>query len=147
MNELLFLVTIALYFTAVLVMERFFGKAGVYVWVALATVLMNLELPKLVVGFGLEMYLGNAFFASTFLCTDILNEKYGKKAARKGATIGALSVVVYLVATQFALAFVPSPSDWAAGMMAELFGIVPRVTLASVSVFLLVQFHDVFLYQ
>ena len=59
-----------------------------YAWIALATVIANIEVVKCVDIFGMPLTLGNITYGSIFLATDILSEKYGIKSAKKGIFIG-----------------------------------------------------------
>ncbi|MCF0104394.1 MAG: VUT family protein, partial [Eggerthellaceae bacterium] len=74
MNELLLIGTVLLYFGILLFVKRFWGLPGFYAWIAIATILANIEVNKLIFAFGLEMTLGNVLFASQFLTTDIISE-------------------------------------------------------------------------
>ena len=84
-NEVLGLGFAILNMIFVLIMYKFFGRTGLFVWVGFATVLANIQVVKLIEIFGLTATLGNAVYGSIFLVTDILNEKYGKKEAKKAA--------------------------------------------------------------
>ena len=67
---------------------KFLGKTGLYCWTVIATIAANIEVLIVVDAFGMEMTLGNILFASTFLVTDILSEKEGKKESQKAVIIG-----------------------------------------------------------
>ena len=82
-NEVLGLGFAILNMIFVLIMYKFFGRTGLFVWVGFATVLANIQVVKLIEIFGLTATLGNAVYGSIFLVTDIINEKYGKKEAKK----------------------------------------------------------------
>ena len=71
MNELLLLFSVVFIFGAALLAYRLFGKAGLFVVSACASILANIEANILIVGFGMEQTLGNVLFAVTFLVTDI----------------------------------------------------------------------------
>ena len=66
-------------FVLLLIMYKTFGKTGLFAWVAVATILANIQVTKTIEIIGLTATLGNSLYASTFLATDILNEKYGRK--------------------------------------------------------------------
>ena len=91
MNELIILLSVVVYFGGVVLFYKMFGKLGLYGWTVLMTILANIEALILVNAFGLEMTLGNVAFASTFLVTDVLAEKYGRKAANTAVKMGILS--------------------------------------------------------
>lgn len=147
MNEIILVASVVVYFSATLIAEKLFGKAGLYAWIAIASILMNVEVCKTVEAFGMEMTLGNVLVSSTFLVTDILNEKYGAGSAKKAARIGIMAVLSFLVATQIAIAFTPSASDFASESMATMYAQIPRFCIASVIVYVIMQISDVYLYR
>lgn len=147
MNEVLLLLTVLLYFSMPLVAEKAFGRYGLYAWVVIGSLWMNVEVVKVIGAFGAEMTLGNVLLSSTFLCTDILSEKYGRDASRKAALLGSFAIVASLAITQIMLAFEPSQSDFAQGAMETLFTQMPRLALASFVTYFVVQLHDVWLYH
>lgn len=146
-NELILLISLAGIFGCVLLTLRVFGRAGLYVFSAIATILANIEVMILVDAFGMEMTLGNILFASTFLVTDILSELYGKKSAQKAVNLGIAGSVFFLLVSQSWLLYLPSASDWAMPSMRALFTNTPRLLLASLLVYALAQTFDVWLYH
>ncbi len=146
-NELLLLISLLVLFGGLLLVLRFFGRAGLYTYSAIATVLANIEVMILVDAFGMEMTLGNILFASTFLVTDILSELYGKQYAQKAVHLGILSSVIFLLVSQSWLLYVPSVSDWAMPSMRTLFTNTPRLLIASLVVYAIAQTFDVWLYH
>ena len=147
MNETLLIIKMLFAFSSILLALRLFGKAGMYAWIAVASILANIIVAKNIEVFGIDATMGNVMFASTFLATDIISEKYGAKAARKGVYIGLFSVLLYLVISQFCLRFMPSEMDMVHGSMVGLFTLAPRICLASVSMYFLANLLDVVLYD
>ena len=82
-NEILLILSVFLIYGTVLLSYKMFGKSGLYIMTATATILANIEVLMLIDGFGMEQTLGNVMFASTYLITDILSENEGKKNAEK----------------------------------------------------------------
>lgn len=147
MNELLLLSTVVLIFGATLLAYMFFGRAGLYVVSAIATVCANIEALILIKAFGLEQTLGNVLFAATFLATDILSECESKRAANKAVYIGLFASLFFLALSQSWLLFVPSDADTASGAIAQIFSNTPRLIAASLVVYVVSQFFDVWLYH
>lgn len=147
MNEVLFFVEIIVIFGLILAFKRLFGKVGLFIWIALASVIANIEVVKSVDLFGMSATLGNVLFASNFLATDILSECYEKKDAKKGVYIGLFSVIAYLICTQFLLAFQPNNIDVAHGAMETLFSLAPRICVASLAMFFIANLTDVYLFD
>lgn len=147
MNELLFFATILTTFGLVVLVHCFFGKDGLYAWTAFAVVFANILVTKCIRLFGMEVTLGNVLFGTVFLCTDMLNEFYGYRESRRGVFVGLFAIFSFLLLSQLGLAFVPSALDTVDGSMQTLFALSPRTCLASVSMFLLSNLLDVWLFQ
>lgn len=146
-NELLLIGSIFIIFGAVLLAYRIFGKVGLYIMTAIATVLANIEVLMLIDGFGMEQTLGNVMFASTFLITDILSENEGKKSAEKAVWLGVFTSVAMLIFTQYWLSYIPSETDWASEHIRAIFSTTPRLLLASFIGYIVSQRFDVWLYH
>jgi hypothetical protein len=146
-NELLLVTSVFVIYGSVLLFYRLFGKTGLCALNAVVTITANIEVLILVVAFGLEQTLGNVLFASTFLITDLLSELEGKRAAKKSVMIGIVSSLFFLLISQSWLLYVPSANDFISGAMREVFANTPRMILAGISVYVVVQFFDVWLYH
>ena len=147
MNEILLTLSIPLFYGAVLAAYKFFGKTGLYAWTVFATITANLEVLLLVDAFGIEQTLGNILFGSTFLVTDILSEHYGKKDAQVSVNLGIATSAAFIIMSQIWLLYTPAANDWAAESFHIIFKNTPRVMLASVLVYAVVQRLDVWLYH
>ena len=146
-NEMLWVVMLVVNFAAILLVYRFLGRAGLYVWIALAGIVANIQVSKTVEILGLTATLGNIVYAGSFLATDILSERYGKRAARRGIAVGFFAIVTVTVLMQLALLFEPAPSDVMHGALSNVFGVLPRIAVASLAAYLVSQAHDVWAYQ
>ncbi len=146
-NEILLLLSIVIYFGSLLTSFKFFGKTGLYFWIVIASLLANIEVLIMVDAYGMEMTLGNVCFASTFLATDILSERYGKEAANKAVKVGFFTLIAFVVITQSWLLFTPSESDFAFESIKTVFSNTPRLALSSLIVYLIVQKVDIVLYH
>lgn len=134
-------------FVLLLIMYKVFGKTGLFAWVAVATILANIQVTKTIEIIGLTATLGNSLYASTFLATDILNEKYGKKEAKKAVWLGFSSLLIMVLTMQFGLQFIPADSDFAQGSLEAIFGLVPQIAIASLIAYLLAQHIDVIVFS
>lgn len=143
----MFLLSIVFYLGTVLLAYRFFGKAGLFVWTAVGVILANIEVIKMVDMFGMSVTLGNALYASTFVVTDILSENHSKKDATKAVNIGLFITVVWVLATQLILGFKPNELDFINPAFTDMFGLMPRMALAGIATYAIVQRLDVNLYH
>ncbi|MGG1572874.1 queuosine precursor transporter [Fictibacillus sp. NRS-1165] len=137
----------AVNFILFLTCYRLFGRNGLYVWVGAATILANIQVVKTIEMFGLVMTLGNTMYSTIYLSTDLLNEKYGQKEARKAVWFGFFTLIMTTVIMQMVLLFEPAQSDFAQKPMEALFGLMPRLAAASLAAYLICQFIDVKLYS
>ena len=147
MNELLFIFSILFIFGMLLVVNKLIGENGLVAWIAVSTILAEIAVCKNVDMFGLNTNLGNVLFASNFLASDILAEYYNEKKAKNAVYIGVFFVLFYLVVSQIMIFYVPSSIDIADSSMKALFGLAPRVCIASVSLVLISNILDIKLYS
>ena len=147
MNEIVLFIEIVVVFSLLLIAKRLFGKAGVLAWIPIATIMANILTVKNACIFGMNTAIGSVMFASTFLATDILTECYGVKEARRGVLMGFCGAVIFMLCSQIALLYSPSLIDYASGAMNELFALNFRISLASITMYLVANLADVFLYE
>ncbi len=127
----------------VVVVYRYFGKAGLYMVIVASVITANIQVLKTVRLFGLVSTLGNVIYGCVFLATDILSEVYGKKSAQRGVWLGFAGMVLVTVWMQISLIFIPDASDFAQRSLETIFGIMPRIMAGSILAYLLSQHHDV----
>lgn len=147
LNSVLFFAAVVFYLSAVIAAYRWFGEAGLYVFTAISAILANIQVCKNIDILGLSTTAGNALYAASFLVTDILSENHGKKAAKKAVYIGIFTTIIFLVGTQGLLRFTPNANDIMDAPMQMLFGLAPRVAIASIIGYICSQTIDVTLYH
>lgn len=147
MNNLLFFVEVIVMMSGVVLAYKTLGKEGLFMWVAVATIIANIQVSKNITMLGVDTTVGNVMFATNFLATDILAEKYGKKTAKNAVYAALFAVVAYLIGTQILLAYAPNDFDIVDGAMQGLFGLAPRICIASVSMFFISNLADVYLFE
>jgi len=146
-NELIFIITVIIYLGSVLLLYKTFGKNGLYIFAVFATILGNIAVCKCTDIFSIATTAGNVLYASTFLVTDILSEKYGKKAASKAVAYSFSIMILWLIGTQLILLFTPNANDYINDSLKIVFGLVFRVTAGSLLGFICSQSIDVFIYH
>ena len=147
MNIALGFVNILVTFSLVVLIEKLFKKEGLYVWVSIATILANLTVCKMIDVFNFTTSLGNVIFASTFLATDIISEKYSAKEARKAVYLSMFAGITFIIITQLTLLFTPSSEDVVQGAMKTLFAINLRTSIASMGMFFIANMLDIYIYN
>ena len=147
MNILYGFINIIVTFSLVVLIEKLFKKEGLYVWLSIATILANLTVCKMIGVFNFTTSLGNVLFASTFLATDIMSEKYSKQDAKRGVYISIFSGITFIIVTQLTLLFIPSSDDVVNEAMKTLFSISIRTISASMLMFFISNMMDIHIYN
>ena len=147
LNEFLWVLMLVVNFISILIFYRIMGKTGLFVWIPISIILANIQVLKTVELFGITNTLGNIIYATSFLVTDILSENYSKKDAFKAVVIGFMSLLFMTLIMQIAILFTPSSDDFAQSSLKTIFGIMPRIALASLFAFILSEFHDIWAYN
>lgn len=128
-------------------MYRCFGKQGLIAWVAIGTIIANIQVIKTVDIFGISATLGNVMFASIYLATDILNDIYGRKVAKRAVWLGFSSTLVMIIVMQMSLHFIPASEDISQKALSTIFDLVPRIALGSIIAYIIGQHVDVFIFS
>ncbi len=145
-NEALAIISGLAIFLGIILFYRLFGKAGLFIWMGMALIVANIQVMKTISVFGFVTAMGNLIYGTTFLCTDILTENHGKKEAAKAVVIGFAVMLFFTALMQLTLFFVPDSTDTLSPALQQIFGILPRITLASLAAYLISQFFDVWLF-
>ncbi len=146
-NEILFFVSIIIYFSLMLTCYKLFGRVGLYIWIAVGMVYSNIEVLLMIDMFGQEATLGNVIYGTTFLATDILNENHGKRSANLTVFIGFFAVVTVIILSQITMLFTTNQFDFAMSSFKEIFELSPRIALASICTYFISQLFDIWLYN
>ena len=146
-NEALWIGMLIANFAAIIIAYRLFGIVGLYVWIALAGVIANIQVSKTVEIFGITATLGNIVYAGSYLATDILSERYGRSAAARGVGVGFFAILSATLIMQIAVLFEPAASDQVSSSLQVVFGVLPRIAIASVLAYAVSQSHDVWAFH
>ena len=146
-NEFFGIATFFVTFIVMVLMYRCFGKQGLIAWVAIGTIIANIQVIKTVDIFGISTTLGNVMFASIYLATDILNDIYGRKVAKRAVWLGFSSTLVMIIVMQMSLHFIPAPEDISQKALSTIFDLVPRIALGSIIAYIIGQHVDVFIFS
>lgn len=154
-NLMIFLIFALVNFALIAVAFRFFGKKGILAYIVLSVIGANMQVNKMVVfDFGaFELYatLGNVMFAGIFLATDLLNEKYGYKAARNSVNISIFANLSFVLIMFISTLFKGMEDTVAFNEALDLFFNVNGGTLKAVlvgnAVYFMSQSLDVFVYS
>jgi hypothetical protein len=96
--------------------------------------------------FGWNVTCSDAFAIGGIFGLNMLSQSYGRDAAKKTIWISFFGMIFYVVVSQIHLFFVPSPHDTSQGHFIYLLNTAPRLLIASLVTFFIVQQFDVRLY-
>ncbi|WP_317366953.1 queuosine precursor transporter [uncultured Tyzzerella sp.] len=144
-NEVLLILSVFVIYGFVLLWFYLFGNKGLLCFTVFATITANIEVLLVIKAFSLEQTLGNILFGASFLATDILSEFYGKKESKKAVLVGILTSISFVILSQSWLLY-----DVTNGLdehFKVLFSNTPRIMIASLVVYAISQFFDVWVYH
>lgn len=147
MNLVISVVYLISIFVLTIIIYKYFGKGGLFIWISLNLIVCNIQSAKAIQIFGKLVSLGNISYSAVFLSTDILNEKYGIKEANKSVYVGFVVMVLFLCMIQATIKFVPSNSNISQEALKIVFGSLPRVTFASLISYIVSQKLDTYIYD
>ena len=154
----IWLVQIIFCYVCILLALKYYGKTGIYVYVAMAIFLANIQVLKVIEFpfFPEPMALGTILFISIFLCTDILSEYYGKESATKCIYIGISAYLFSTIMMFFTISYAPVNAEaypewsWSLDMhnaIQTLFLPQFPIIFGSILAFFLSQKIDVFIFD
>ena len=152
-QDLLYFITLVLDLGFTVLMYRFFGRYGLLACIVLSILLANLQGPKLTVIFGMETSLGVIFYSSIFFATDLMSEKFGKKAADNAVMMGFSVSAIILIMLSISLLFLPSTQNQQTfstevhESFVRILGFTPRFIFGSLFAYLISQRFDVWCFH
>lgn len=145
MNELIFLtylITIAISaYTALRL-----GAHALVALMSLLAVLANLFVSKQIILFGFQATASDALAVGVTICLNLIQEYYGKITARKAITTSFICLLAYTAFSKLHLLYTPALADGMQIHFEPILAIMPRITIASLFTFFIVQHLDATLY-
>jgi len=147
--EIIWVLMLLFCFISILIFIRLFGYIGIFIYSSLAVIAGNIQVLKTVDFFYSPepVALGTILFASTFLCTDILSEYYGKEKARTNILIGFCAFLFMTLLMVLTIGFKPSEGDWVQESLSNVFTPMTRFFIASMIAYLISQYFDVWFFS
>ncbi len=146
MNELLFFFHLTLIFAFTIGALRL-GKEALIAWIALQSVLANLFVLKQVTLFSMPATCSDTFILGVVLGLNLLQEYFGMFHARRAVFLSFSAMMAFVILAKFHLVYVPAGHDWSQLAYNTILSHSPRVLLASLSTFFIVQQFDVRFYS
>jgi queuosine precursor transporter len=145
MNELLFFGYILTVSSATLG-ALWLGKEALIGLICVEVVLVNLFVSKEITLFGLTATASDALAVGIALGLNVLQEYYQKITVQKTILISFACTLFYVIISLFQIAYKPAPDDANSVHFEALLSPMPRVVIASLVVYLIVQYIDCHLY-
>ena len=145
MNELLFLFHLLCISICTLIMLKM-GAEALVSFLCVQAILANLFVIKQITLLGFTATASDMYIVGSVLSLNLLQEYYGKHLARKAIWISFFLLIFYTIVSQIHIFYTPSPSDFTQEYYYNLLSYMPRLTSASIIVYLLVQHFDTFFY-
>lgn len=123
------------------------GKSALTAFIALNAVLANLFVVKQMELFGLIVTCSDVFAVGSILGLNLLQEFFGKDAAKQAIKISFCSLVLFILVSQIHLWYVPAVLDRTHAAFTVILSSSSRIVAASIAVYFFVQKIDVLLFQ
>lgn len=159
-SEWLSAVLLIILYAIILLLWRFCGKEGLYMYNVIAVIVANIQVLKITsISFSPEpIALGTLLFATTFLVSDILTEHCGTKTAKTGVMLSFLAQIIVTIIMLITLAY-PSLGgvtgkdsdklliDGVQVAMYTLFAPSLRILIASLTSYYICQQVDILIFK
>jgi uncharacterized integral membrane protein (TIGR00697 family) len=145
MNEILFIVhtlAIALFAMGSLAL----GQYALVAFVCIQCLLANLFVIKQITLFGLTATCSDAFTVGATIGLNLLQEYFGKDIAKKTIGINFFLLIFYAIVSQLHVLYTPDSADIMQQHFVPLLQFMPRIVIASFSVYLIAHMADYYLY-
>lgn len=145
MNEFLFFFHIIILIVFLIVSAKF-GKPSLMVFVCLQTILANLFVTKQIELFSFTVTCSDVYVVSAIFGLNLLQEYFGKAEAKKTIYYSFIFLILFMIVAKVHVLYTPSVVDKTQSSFEKIFEFTPRIILASIFVFFLVQWFDLFFY-
>jgi queuosine precursor transporter len=145
-NELLFFILLLTTLSTTLLAFRI-GRIYLFGLIMLEICLMNIFVVKQFDLFGLAITGGNILYGGIFLATDILNEFYGKRIAKRAVWAGFGAGIFMLITTQIMTAITANEFDISQSAFQTIFSPTFRIVFASLASYMIFQSFGVWLFD
>lgn len=123
------------------------GKESLIAWLSILAVAMNLFVLKQITLFGLNVTASDALAVGYLLGLNLIQEFFGRSLARKTVWVSFFASCGFTILSQMILNYAPNSFDLAHTHFLFIFSPAPRLMLASLASFLIVQLVDLAFFQ
>ncbi len=122
------------------------GKEALMVWITIQALLANLFVLKQITLLGFDVTASDAYTIGCLLGFNFLQEYFGKEEVHKATRICFFFMLFFALVSQLHLLYEPSPYDTTQSAFLAILSPSPRLFIASMSVFFIVQQIDIRLF-
>jgi uncharacterized integral membrane protein (TIGR00697 family) len=144
-NEIIFFLQIAIIIIFSLIALRI-GSGALITWVTVQAFIANLFVLKQITLFGLNVTASDVFAIGGLLGLNFLQEYFSRDDAKKAAWIAFFFMIFFAICSQLHLFYTPSAYDSSHAAFTTILSPTPRLLIASLTVFFVVQFFDMFFF-
>lgn len=144
-NELIFVLQTS-FISCTALGALYLGKEALVAFICLVCIMANLLIIKQTMLFGFNATCADAFTIGATLGLNLLQEYFGRSITKKTIWINFFLLVFYAIMTQIHLAYAPSLADSAHSSFQAILGFMPRIVVASFTVYLIAQMVDYLVY-
>lgn len=150
-NSIIFIVLVLICYGCAVLVEKKWGKAGLFGWIAIATIISNILAASVgpMCGFS-GVTLANVPFATIFLAGQMLSEFYSEDDGKKGVNVGLFSAISFLGIMMLSSYLQPEVYDSVTAPINFLFGFGSYNmcnTVASVLMFYIANLVNVYIFN
>ncbi len=122
------------------------GKEALISFICLICILANIFVSKQIVLFGLHVTATDSLSIGASLGLNLLQEYFGRSITKKAIWLSFGAGMTCTILSQFHLLYTPSIYDMTHEHYTAIFGIIPRIMLASFTTYIIVQHLETALY-
>ncbi len=118
------------------------GQGGLTAWIAILSLLANLFVLKQIDLLGLNATASDIFAIGNLLALNLLQEKYGRQATQSAIWTSFSCLLFFVIMSQIHLHYEPSLYDNSQNSYSLILAATPRMMVASLFTFLLIDQFD-----
>lgn len=122
------------------------GRSALVAFICTQCLLANLFVIKQINLFGFTATCADAFTVGATIGLNLLQEYFGKDITKKTIWVNFFLLIFYAIASQIHLIYIPHSADIMHLHFMPLLNLMPRIVVASFSVYLISQMADYYLY-
>lgn len=122
------------------------GQSALSTTICFYAILSNMLVTKQITLLGFSVVSTDVFAVGCMLGLNLMQEYFGKEATRTTIMYSIIISLFYVLATQIHIRYEPSTFDTMNSHVIALFSPMPRLIIASIVAYAIVQYSDAFLY-